>query len=234
MHLRHLRRLLDLASELAVHVWTPAVVSRAMLSAARGKRCPPSYSCRPGRRSPSARQPTPSSTHSAIRTRSAITGLGSGKTAERLGEARPLSAVADDEISEALELLWGSSAVNTWNARRASVLSWLSWCGEGGYDGPSVPAWAKRLTPPDSETPARSKMAIDRLIARREVHLQEKRCGGCCTRPAPAPTRSSASISRTWTSQGAGQGQGRPPTHPPPRRRAVRGHHVCATSRVFP
>lgn len=43
-----------------------------------------------------------------------------------------------------------------------------------GYDGPAVPGWAKRLTPPDSETPARSKMAIDRLIARREVHLREK------------------------------------------------------------
>ncbi|MEU1728961.1 hypothetical protein [Nonomuraea sp. NPDC005692] len=44
-----------------------------------------------------------------------------------------------------------------------------------GFDGPEVPAWAKRLTPPDSETPARSKMAIDRLIACREVHLREKR-----------------------------------------------------------
>ncbi|MCY0933335.1 site-specific integrase [Streptomyces sp. H34-S4] len=101
-------------------------------------------------------------------------GIGVGKTAERLGEGRPLTSVADDEIGEALELLWGSAAVNTWNARRASVLSWLGWCGERGYDGPAVPVWAKRLTPPDSETPARSKMAIDRLIARREVHLREK------------------------------------------------------------
>ena len=37
-----------------------------------------------------------------------------------------------------------------------------------------VPAWAKRLTVPDSGTPARSKMAVDRLIARREGHLREK------------------------------------------------------------
>ena len=37
-----------------------------------------------------------------------------------------------------------------------------------------VPAWAKRLAVPDSETPARSKVAVDRLIARREVHLREK------------------------------------------------------------
>ncbi|MFV8188364.1 tyrosine-type recombinase/integrase [Streptomyces sp. AF1B] len=104
--------------------------------------------------------------------RSYATGV--GKTAERLGEARPLATVADDEIGGALEELWGQAAVNTWNARRASVLSWLGWCAERGYDGPRVPAWAKRLPPPDSETPARSKMAVDRLIARRDVHLREK------------------------------------------------------------
>ncbi|ALV49430.1 MULTISPECIES: tyrosine-type recombinase/integrase [Streptomyces] len=101
-------------------------------------------------------------------------GVGVGKTAERIGESRPLGSVADDEIGEALELLWGTAAVNTWNARRAAVLSWLGWCESYGYDGPAVPAWTKRLAVPDSETPARSKMAVDRLIARREVHLREK------------------------------------------------------------
>lgn len=54
------------------------------------------------------------------------------------------------------------------------MLSWLGWCRERGYDGPAVPAWAKRLAVPDYETPARSRMAIDRLIARRGVHLREK------------------------------------------------------------
>ncbi|MEU0836310.1 hypothetical protein [Streptomyces sp. NPDC005969] len=68
----------------------------------------------------------------------------------------------------------GTAAVNTWNSRRAGVLSWLGWCRERGYEGPMVPAWAKRLAVPDSETPARSKVAVDRLIARREVHLREK------------------------------------------------------------
>jgi integrase len=101
-------------------------------------------------------------------------GIGVGKIAERMGEARPLATVADEEIGEALELLWGGSAVNTWNARRAAVLSWLAWCRERGHDAPAVPVWAKRLTAPDSETPARSRMAIDRLIARRDVHLREK------------------------------------------------------------
>ncbi|OMI35820.1 recombinase [Streptomyces sparsogenes DSM 40356] len=32
-------------------------------------------------------------------------GIGVGKTAERLDEARPLATVADDEIDETLELL---------------------------------------------------------------------------------------------------------------------------------
>jgi len=104
--------------------------------------------------------------------RSYATGV--GKTAERIGEAQPLVSVADDEIGEALELLWGTAAVNTWNARRASVLSWLGWCEDYGYRGPSVPGWTKRLSVADSETQGRSKMAVDRLIARREVHVREK------------------------------------------------------------
>jgi hypothetical protein len=80
--------------------------------------------------------------------RSYATGV--GKTAERIGEGRPLGSVADDEIGEALEMLWGPAAVNTWNARRAAVLSWLGWCAECGYDAPAVPAWTKRLAVPDS------------------------------------------------------------------------------------
>ncbi|MEU1122099.1 hypothetical protein ABZ371_00550 [Streptomyces sp. NPDC005899] len=64
--------------------------------------------------------------------------------------------------------------MNTWNARRSAVLSWTGWCAECGHDGPRVPAWAKRLPPLDSDTPVRSKSAIDRLVARRDVHLREK------------------------------------------------------------
>jgi integrase len=101
-------------------------------------------------------------------------GVAVGKTVERLGGSRPFSTVADDEIGEALELLWGAAATNTWNARRAAVLSWLSWCRERGFDGPAMPAWTKRLTAPDSGTPARSRSAIDRLLGRPEVHLREK------------------------------------------------------------
>lgn len=100
--------------------------------------------------------------------------IGVGKAAERLGETRPLAAVADEEVGEVLELLWGDAAVNTWNARRAAVGSWMAWCRERGHDAPAIPAWTKRMPAPDSQTPARSKMAIDRLIAHRDVHLREK------------------------------------------------------------
>ncbi|KOG07447.1 hypothetical protein ADK34_40275 [Streptomyces viridochromogenes] len=64
-------------------------------------------------------------------------GIAVGKTAERLGEGRPLASVEDAEIGEALKLLWGRSAVNTWNARRGAVLSWTGWCSERGYEGPT-------------------------------------------------------------------------------------------------
>jgi hypothetical protein len=66
------------------------------------------------------------------------------------------------------------TAVNTWNTHRAAVLSWLGWCRAHGYEGPAVPAWAKRLAVPDTETPVRSKMAVGRLIAGREVHARKK------------------------------------------------------------
>ncbi|TSD93274.1 site-specific integrase [Skermania sp. ID1734] len=90
------------------------------------------------------------------------------------GASRALDSVGDDEVGAALESLWGSAAVNTWNARRAAVAKWLSWCAEQGWTAPRVPASAGRSTPPDSDTPVRSRTAIDRLIGRRDVHLREK------------------------------------------------------------
>jgi integrase len=97
-----------------------------------------------------------------------------GKTTDCLGHTRSLADVADDEIGETLERLWGTAAVNTWNARRAAVQSWLAWCREHGHLAPAVPAWVKRCTPPDSTTPVHSRTAIDRLIARRDIGLREK------------------------------------------------------------
>ena len=98
-----------------------------------------------------------------------------GNTAEKLGEHRALAAVVDDDVGEVLEALWGRAAVGTWNARRAAVGSWLSWCRDSRErEAPAVPGWCKRLATPDSETPVRSRLAIDRLVARREVALREK------------------------------------------------------------
>ncbi|MFE4457995.1 site-specific integrase, partial [Nocardia tengchongensis] len=90
------------------------------------------------------------------------------------GPSRALDSVSDDEIGAALETLWGTAAVNTWNARRAAVAKWLSWCREQGWDAPRVPSSAARSTAPDSDTPVRSRTAIDRLISRRDIHLREK------------------------------------------------------------
>ena len=101
-------------------------------------------------------------------------GIGVGKTVEHLGGSRLLAAVTGDEVGEALESLWGTAAVGTWNVRRAAVQSWLAWCRERGHDAPMVPGWAKRLATLDSTTPVRSRMAIDRLITRRDVGLREK------------------------------------------------------------
>ncbi len=96
------------------------------------------------------------------------------KTTAAIGDPRLLAAVADDEIGETLETLWGSSAVDSWNARRAAVASWLAWCREHTHTAPAVPAWVKRSTPADFTTPVRSRTAIDRLIARRDIGLREK------------------------------------------------------------
>lgn len=76
--------------------------------------------------------------------------IGVGKTAERLGAARYLASAADDEISEPLKLLWSTATVNTCNSHRAGMLSSLDRCREPGYEGPMVPASAKRLAAPDS------------------------------------------------------------------------------------
>lgn len=97
-----------------------------------------------------------------------------GKVVPELGEGRPLTAVADDEVGQALEQLWGTAAASTWNSRRGAVGGWLSWCHEAGLQPPHIPAWCKRMPDPASETPVRSKTAIDRLVARRDVDLREK------------------------------------------------------------
>ncbi|QEU72112.1 hypothetical protein CP967_09110 [Streptomyces nitrosporeus] len=73
-----------------------------------------------------------------------------GRSSGTFGGGRPTASVADDETGGALEPLRGTSAVNTWNARRASVLSWPGRGMSEGTTAPAAPARAKRLTAPDA------------------------------------------------------------------------------------
>jgi hypothetical protein len=71
-----------------------------------------------------------------------------GRGRDRLpGPSRALDSVTDAEIGAALETLWGQAAVNTWNASRAAVAKWLSWCREQGWDGPGSPGFGRAIDP---------------------------------------------------------------------------------------
>lgn len=108
------------------------------------------------------------------------------KTTDRLGADRSLADVADEEIGDALETLWGEAAVNTWNARRAAVTSWLTWCREHGHPAPAVPAWSKLATPPDSTTPPPPRTGLAP--------------GGTCTNFSIRTSRIAVRPARAWSS----------------------------------
>ncbi|MEU1522664.1 hypothetical protein ABZ413_10735 [Nocardia rhamnosiphila] len=83
-------------------------------------------------------------------------GIAVVKTVDRLdgrvsdgppGPSRALDSVTDNEIGAALESLWGQGAVNTWNARRAAVAKWLSWCREQGWHAPTGPGVGRAIDP---------------------------------------------------------------------------------------
>ncbi|MGY0498968.1 hypothetical protein ACWZHB_10775 [Nocardia sp. FBN12] len=57
-----------------------------------------------------------------VKTVDAIEGRGSDGL---IGHSRALDSVTDAEIGAALETLWGSAAVNTWNARRGGQMAEL-------------------------------------------------------------------------------------------------------------
>jgi site-specific recombinase XerD len=58
----------------------------------------------------------------------------------------------------------------------------------------------KRMPPPDAETPVRSKMAVDRLIARREVHVREKTLWRMLYETVARAEEILGVTSRSWTS----------------------------------
>ncbi|MFC9897324.1 site-specific integrase [Nocardia sp. NPDC127579] len=88
--------------------------------------------------------------------------------------SRPLALVSEAEIGAALHTLWGTAAINTWNARRAAIGKWLTWCRAQGWAAPGVPASARRFTPPETGTRVRSHTEIDHLIDRHDIHLREQ------------------------------------------------------------
>lgn len=96
------------------------------------------------------------------------------KVSDVLGPHRALAAVDDIELGAALEELWGTAAVGTWNARRAAISSWLRWCRTAGHTGPDLPTSATRMPPAWKPTAVRSRAAIDRLTSRRDIPLREK------------------------------------------------------------
>lgn len=96
------------------------------------------------------------------------------KVSDLLGPDRALTDVDDIELGAALEQLWGTAAVGTWNARRAAISSWLRWCRTASYPGPDLPTSVTRMPPAWKPTPVRSRAAVDRLTSRRDVPLREK------------------------------------------------------------
>jgi len=91
-----------------------------------------------------------------------------------VGGHRLLTDVDGAELAQVLEQAWGSAAANTWNARRAAIASWLSWCQRRGDAIPSLPADVRAERVPVLVSRARSRTAIDRVISRRDVGVREK------------------------------------------------------------
>lgn len=100
----------------------------------------------------------------------------------------------------ALETLWGTTAVNIWNARRAAVLKWLTWCRERGWNPPTIASTAGR---PPRRTPmprsARAPRSIRSSPAATFTSMRRP-SGGCSTKPAPAQKICSRSTSKTSAS----------------------------------
>jgi integrase len=96
------------------------------------------------------------------------------KWAASIGAHRVLADVGEDEAADALAALWGASAPGTWNQRRASLASFLTWCRKNRIAAPNLPESAERRPDPADETRAIPQTQIERLLSRRDVPLREK------------------------------------------------------------
>jgi integrase len=94
---------------------------------------------------------------------------------EQLGPGRALAEVADGEVGDVLEKLWGAAAASTFNQRRAVVGAWLTWCRtRKRWAAPGVPGDCERRREHAGADRALPKATIDRTLARRDVPLREK------------------------------------------------------------
>ncbi|MFE4460440.1 tyrosine-type recombinase/integrase [Nocardia tengchongensis] len=95
-------------------------------------------------------------------------------SADTEGTNRLLASVTPEEIGQAMVSLWSAARSSTWNARRAAVLCWLSWCRERGWTAPTMPADLSRVKPAPEPVTVLSRVAIESLTAREAIHLREK------------------------------------------------------------
>lgn len=96
------------------------------------------------------------------------------RLAEHLGPDRRLAGVAGEELTVALERLWGTTKPATWNRNRAAVASWLAWCARNAYTASMLPVAAERRPEHGDETKVLTRPAIERLLTRRDIPLREK------------------------------------------------------------
>jgi len=112
-------------------------------------------------------QPRAATTHRTYtRTREHLT--------RQLGHDRPLRAVTDEELAEAVEGLWGERAPRTWNRHVATIRSFLSWCRRHGWPVGDLALRVDRRAVADDDTKAIALPALERLWSRTEVPLRER------------------------------------------------------------
>jgi site-specific recombinase XerD len=92
----------------------------------------------------------------------------------QLGHDRPLRAVTDEELAEAVEGLWGERAPRTWNRHVATIRSFLSWCRRHGWPVGDLQLRVDRRAVADDDTKAIGLPELERLWSRPDVPLRER------------------------------------------------------------
>jgi integrase len=96
------------------------------------------------------------------------------RLAEQLGADRPLAALDDDALAEAVTALWGSRKPATWNRNVATVRSFLSWCRRHGWPVGDLTLRVDRRPVPDDDTLVIPLAELERLWSRAEIPLRER------------------------------------------------------------